>query len=232
MKPVPPPPPKRHRLRWIVLAVLAAVSIAAFWGYREATAVPEFYAQVLARAPAARPPQIAADDLEREVLGVQNQLQRAEPWRLVLKEDDINAWLMTELAEKMPRALPKEITDPRIVIQGDTVFFACKHQQALGGVLSIALEPSLTDRPNEIAVRVRSFSLGRLPLPQRQYLDEISRAAAQAKLPLAWDDEEGTAVARITVPEEYDDLPDRKVRVESLQLREGELEIRGTAERR
>jgi hypothetical protein len=211
--------------------VATAAAIVAFLLYREATAVPEFYAQALTRPAPARPPKEAAAELEREVLTVQNHLQQAEPWQLVLKEEDINAWVATELPEKMPRLLPKEVEDPRIVIRDERVYFACRHEKALGGVLSVVLEPRLTEERNELALRVQSVSLGRLPLPQAQYLEAVTKAAARSNLALRWEEHEGTAVAKVIVPDQYEDLRDRVVKIESLEVRDGELVIQGTSER-
>jgi hypothetical protein len=231
MAPSDSSPSKRRRGGWIVLALLAFVAILATWLYREATAVPEFYAQALSTPPTATPPEVAADHLEREVLTLQNQVQRAEPWRLVLKEEDINAWLATELTEKMPHLLPQEVKDPRIVVREGTVYFACRHEKAFGGIFSIALEPSLTERANEVAIRVKSFALGRLPLPQKQYLDQVAQAAARSNIALQWEEEDGAAVALVQIPTEHEQLRDRHLQVESLDVREGEVIISGKAER-
>jgi hypothetical protein len=230
---MPPTPPtkKRRRGGWIVLGLLAALALAAAWVYREATAVPDFYAEALARPPSTVPPKVAADRIERDVLSVQNRLERAEPWRLVLKDEDMNAWLATDMRTKMPQAIPSDIEDPRIVVRDGAVHIACKHQKLGGGVLSLSLVPSLTDTPNELAVKVQSFSLGRLPLPQKQYLDEVSQAASRAGLNLRWDEREGSSVAIVTLPQQYEKLKDRTVTLESIELGEGEIVIQGKAER-
>lgn len=231
MAPADAPPSKRRRGGWIVLALLGAVAILATWLYREATAVPEFYAQALAAPLRETPPEVAADHLEREVLSLQNQVQRAEPWQLVLKEEEINAWLATELTEKMPHLLPSEVKDPRVVVRDGTIYFACRHEKAFGGIFSIALQPSLTERANEVAIRIKSFALGRLPLPQQQYMDEVAQAAARSNVALQWREEDGEAVALVQIPTEHEHLQDRQVQVESLNVREGEVIISGKTER-
>jgi hypothetical protein len=222
---------KRRRAGWIVLGLLVALAIAAFWVYREATAVPDFYAEALSQPSWVEPPKVAADRVEREVLTVQNRLERAEPWRLVLKDDDMNAWLVTDLSAKMPQALPRDIEDPRVVISDGAVHIACKHQKLGGGVLSLSLVPSLTSTPNELAVKLQSFCLGRLPLPQKQYLGEVSQAAAQAGLQLRWEEQDGVAVAMVALPQHYDKLKDRTVKIESLEVADGQIVIQGKAER-
>jgi hypothetical protein len=226
----PPAPKWRRRLGWSALVVVLLIGVVGYYLFREATAVPEFYVQALARPPS-EPPKVAAERVEREVLDVQNRLEQAEPWQLVLKDEDLNAWLATDLPKKAPNALPKEIEDPRIAIGADAIHIACKHQKLGGGVLSLALVPTLTDKPNELAVKVQSFTLGRLPLPQRQYLDEVSRESAKAGLHLRWEDHSGKAVALIDIPEHYENLKDRTIHVESVQVHDGELVIRGTAEK-
>jgi uncharacterized protein YpmS len=231
MPPSHPAPKRRRRGGWILLGLLAALALAAAWVYREATAVPDFYAEVLAKPPTTVPPKVAADRIERDVLNVQNRLERAEPWRLVLKDEDMNAWMTTDLPTKMPNAVPRDIEDPRIVVRDGAVHIACKHQKLGGGVLSLSLVPSLTDTPNELAVTVQSFSLGRLPLPQKQYLGEVSQAAARAGLSLRWEERDGSSVAMVTLPQQYDKLKDRTVKLESIELEDGQIVIQGKAER-
>lgn len=231
MPPPPPAPRKRRRGGWIVLGLLVALAAVGAWLYREAAAVPDFYAEALATPKTTVPPQVAADRIERDVLTVQNRLERAEPWRLVLKDEDMNAWLATDLRAKMPQALPSDIEDPRVAIRDGAVHIACKHQKLGGGVLSLALVPSLTSEPNELAVQVQSFSLGRLPLPQGQYLEEVSKVAAQAGLSLRWEERDGDSVAIVVVPDQYEKLEDRTIRLVSLDVAEGEIVIQGTAER-
>jgi hypothetical protein len=226
-----PAPKNRRRGGWILLGLVAALALAAAWVYREATAVPDFYAEALAKPPSAEPPKVAADRVERDVLTVQNRLERAEPWKLVLKDADINAWLATEMHAKMPQALPREIQDPRIVVRDGAVHIACKHEKLGGGVLSLSLVPSLTDTPNELAVKVQSFNLGRLPLPQKQYLGEVSQAAARAGLNLRWEERDGASMAIVMLPQQYDKLKDRTVKLESIELGDGEIVIQGKAER-
>lgn len=231
MAPANPAPKKRRRGGWILLGLLAALALAAAWLYREAAAVPDFYAEALATPQTTVAPKAAADRIERDVLGVQNRLERAEPWRLVLKDEDMNAWLATDLPAKMPKALPQDIQDPRIAIRDGAVHIACKHQKLGGGVLSLSLVPALTDTPNELAVKVQSFSLGRLPLPQKQYLGEVSQAAARAGLNLRWEERDGAAVAIVAVPNQFENLKGRTVAIESMQLGEGEIVIQGKSER-
>jgi hypothetical protein len=185
----------------------------------------------LARPQTTEPPKVAVDRIERDVLTVQNRLERAEPWRLVLKDEDMNAFLATDFRTKMPQAIPSDIEDPRIVIRDGAVHIACKHEKLGGGVLSLSLVPTLTDTPNELAVKVQSFSLGRLPLPQKQYLGEVSQAAARAGLNLRWEERDGAAVAMVTLPQQYERLKDRTVKLESIEIGEGEIIIQGTAER-
>jgi hypothetical protein len=231
MAPAHPAPKKRRRVGWILLGLLVALGLAAAWVYREATAVPDFYAQAMVRPTTTEPPKVAADRVERDVLSVQNRLERAEPWQLVLKDEDMNAWLATDMRTKMPQAIPSDVEDPRIVVRGGAVHIACKHRKLGGGVLSLSLVPALTDTPNELAITVQSFSLGRLPLPQKKYLGEISQAAARAGLNLRWEERDGASVAMVLLPEQYDKLKDRRVKLESIAVGEGEIVIQGKAER-
>ena len=215
----------------VLVGGVAVVAIVAAWLYSSARAVPEFYTQALATKLEPAQTKAAADAAEQHVLTARNEITRASDWELVLKADEINSWLATELPVKMPKALPRTIKEPRVVISDGMVRLGCRYEGDFHGVLSLVLEPSLTDQPNTLALRVESLSLGNLPLPQKTYLDEVSKAADKAKIPLRWSDEGGYPVAIVTLPPQSEHIEGRIVHLEKLEVREGELVLRGRAER-
>jgi hypothetical protein len=76
-------------------------------------------------------------------------------------------------------------------------------------------------------VRIREVHAGRLPLPLKKVVDEVSRQAARHGLPLHWSQEQVDPVALIPLRLLDDQHPDRVIQLESLTLRDGEVVLQG-----
>ncbi len=107
---------------------------------------------------------------------------------------------------------------------------ACRFEQgAISSVLSLAVQPYLAE-PNVIALRIIRARAGALPVPLGRVLGEISEAARAAQVPLQWRRTGGDPVALIPLPADED--ADRTVRIETIELREGEIYVAGSTQRR
>jgi hypothetical protein len=82
--------------------------------------------------------------------------------------------------------------------------------------------------PNVLALEICKARAGRLPLPLKRVLDEISAAAAQAKVQLHWRYVGGSPVAQITLPEPHES--GRLVWIEALELEDGKIYVAGRTE--
>ena len=130
-------------------------------------------------------------------------------------------------AGKFPGTLPNDIQEPRVVFQEGKVLIACRLRTPITTtVLSLVLEPYLTEEPQQIAIRITRLRAGRLPLPMKRTLERVSAAAAQAGLALQWTQDEGDPVAVVRLPTDQG-KPPRSVAVESLQVENGQLSVRG-----
>jgi len=65
-------------------------------------------------------------------------------------------------------------------------------------VMSVEVEPFLLSS-TVLGLRLRGLRAGRLPLPQRELIDRISRAAAEAGIGIQWRQLDGTPVAVIPI---------------------------------
>jgi hypothetical protein len=221
-----------RRLLWAALALLLVLAVALWLLYRATQQVPEFYQQALA---ASLPPaqlRAASDQLERQALELHNGARRLGRWQAVFTAQELNAWLAADLPQKFPQALPAGARDPRVQITPQHLQFACsyatEHWQT---VVSVTAEVHLTDTPNELAVRIREVRAGRVPIPLKKVLDEVSRQAQQRSLPLQWSQEQADPVALIQLPLRDAELPHREIRLESVTLRDGEVVVQGQTER-
>ena len=70
---------------------------------------------------------------------------------------------------------------------------------------------------------------GRLPWPLAAILDGTAEAARRHSLPLAWRRADGDPVALFTIPPVRDE-DGKRVRIEALQLGDGEVYLAGTTE--
>jgi hypothetical protein len=211
----------------VALAAICLVLLG--WAWRATQQVPEFYALQLQREASANLP-LDGEALERKALELNSQIRHCERWQVRFTDDDINAWLAIDLPRKFSAALPDEVKDPRVAINSEMIQVACQVEGArLSSVVSIGVQPYVTTDANVIAVRLRQLRAGSLPLPLSQYLERITEQGAKAGIPIRWTEEEGEPVALISLPLSAEDLGGRQVRVEQIELGEGEMIVSGTS---
>jgi hypothetical protein len=205
----------------LALAALAVVLLA--WaGYRAARYEPPFYRQALQSDPARQGE--LGDQMEQTVLDVHNQSRQIGRWEAEFTDEQLNGWLAVDLPAKFPELLPPQIRDPRIVIESQRARFACRvSSDAVSAVVSFTLELYLTDEPNTLAIRIGKVRAGALPVPLRQFLDPISTAASNSRIPLRWSQAGGDPVALLTIPSKHEELAEGEVHLDTIELREGSV---------
>ncbi|NLF71571.1 MAG: hypothetical protein GX575_21265 [Candidatus Anammoximicrobium sp.] len=217
------------------LGLTAAVlfAAAALVLYRGTQHVPEFYAQTLtASFPAAQQTQVG-DDFERQALELHNRSTKPGRWQAEFTDEQINAWLATILPRNHPRSLPAEIHDPRIKIADQEVQIAWRYQSGrFQTVMSFSSRVYLTDKPNQLALRLHGVRAGWVPLPLDRLLQRVSEAARQNGVDLLWSQEDGDPVAVIQVPTRLERYPGREIHLETLELQPGRLRLAGSTKRR
>jgi hypothetical protein len=196
--------------------------------YRGTQQVPQFYEQSL-QPKLSRPEQAQlGDEFEREVLELHNDTGREGQWQAVFSDQEVNAWLAVDLVQNHPRALPPDLVDPRVRITVDHLRVACRYKgEPLETVVSIEADMYLTDKPNQLALRIRGFRAGLIPLPLKQLMDRVTDAARKSDVQLLWSQQEGDPVALFQVPAEHQQFPGRELCLETLELRDGEIFLAG-----
>ena len=140
-----------------------------------------------------------------------------------------NGWIVSDLEEKFPDLVPPEVSDPRVMFHDDRVRFACRILvNQVSTVLSIELEPYLTEQRNELAVRLCKVRAGSLPIPLGDALDQIAETVNQhsSGFGMKWLHQDGDPIALITLPDQHRDLREGAV-LEVVDIRDGELLISG-----
>lgn len=225
--------PSKRRLRRALgvaaFALVLALAATFYSVYRATQHVPDFYSQALVANPAEQ--RTAGDELERRALDLRNEVQRGGDWEALFTEQQINGWLAVDLVEKFPNLLPKNVSEPRMILLPGEVQAACRYKSdRFDAVISLVATISMTEERNVVAVRIKRARAGALPIPLNQFLDDVTRAAHNSNLDLRWLQTEGDPVALIRLPTENTDLPDRMLHLEKFELRRGEAYLSGRTE--
>jgi hypothetical protein len=225
--------PVRKRLRLAVVigcVILALIAAGLFALYRLSQHVPEFYRQAMEVDPAEQ--KAAHYAMEQRAFQLESQWNKGGPWVARFTAEQINGWLAVDAAREHPLfLLPPTIRDPRVAIEPDRMILACRYEQGrTTSVLTLAVEPCLLEaEPNSLAVRIRNFRAGRLPIPLTEITTPLSEAAKRQTddLRLQWRQEGGDPVAVISLL----DKKGRRIRIETVELRDGEICVAGTIQR-
>jgi hypothetical protein len=196
-----------------------------FLVYRSAQHVPEFYRQALAVEPQRQ--EESSKELLQQATTLVNEVRKEGAWQALFTEEQINGWLAVDLVRNHPKALTKEIHDPRVSITPAGLNIGCRWEsEKLHTIFSMRVELTLAE-PNVIAMRIHGARAGALPLPLSKILEGVSRAARKMDVHLEWLQVDGDPVAMITIPPIGDLKEQRVVVVETLELRQGSVYLAG-----
>lgn len=216
-------------MRWLALIGLALMgcAVGVYFGARRALNYqPAFYAQALEASPSDQ--RQAGREFERNVLELHNELQEVEAWSHVFTDSQINGWLAVDLPTKFPQVLPPSISQPRVALAPGTLQLAFRYQDdKWSTVVNLSLDVQLTEQPNTFGVRIRKARAGWVPLPLRDFLDQISQAARRADLRLQWAQENGDPVALVTMPTPSDQEDPPPFLIDTVEIGDGQVTVAG-----
>jgi hypothetical protein len=213
-------------LPFVSFASVAAIVVGLVVLFRAAQTPPAFYTQAVEVDPHQGAAKARA--LETHVLDLTSEVRHEDRWQLTLSDDELNGWLATTLPQKFPQALPREVEAPRIAIEPDLLQVACRYESGgVTSVLSIGMEPYLIDEPSTLAIRIRHVRAGILPIPVRQFLDDIAERALKGGLHLRWDEVEGDPVAILKLNLDPKHVSNRQITLDTLDIQPGQLTLGG-----
>lgn len=218
------------RKRWVrIVLALVVVLIGGFgWIIYSVRQIRPFYTAALAI------PKEKLHEGNREFLNrasrLQGDLRKPGEWTLVITDEQLNGWLAVDLAKNHPDALPAEIQSPRVDIDPTHISLgATIDREPFPVAASLDIKLQLTSN-HEIALRVITARLGTLPWPVESIVAQVRGAATKQ----GWNVRETTIdndpVLLLKPPTPKDDQA--QVTLESLELREGEISLRGTTTRK
>ena len=213
-------------LRTVVLAAgipLASLAFVAalYFGWRSE---PAFYGAALA---VDRDGQIrGSNELLEQASALVNDVRKQGSWQALFTVEQINGWLAIDLPKNHGDLLPPELDRPRVLLNRGRIVVACRRGAgAMGTVVTLSVEPYLA-KPNELSIRICSARAGWFPLPLQPILDQLSQGAADAELPLRWEQADGDPIAVIGIIPRRND--GQVMWVESLEIHSGELFLAGS----
>ena len=213
---------------FIAVGLLVAAGAALLVVYRLSQHVPQFYRQALEADPAAE--QKAAERMDRQVMELASNVQKSGHWQMVFTAEEINGWLAVILPKKFPESLPAALVDPRVAIEPGGITLACRYGHgSLQSVLSLTIEPYMV-APDVLALRIRKPRAGLLPIPLGDMVANVAKAVRDADLDVKRLQTDGDPVLQIGLRTLHG-THGKSVRIETLQLRQGELYIEGTTEK-
>jgi len=219
-------------MRWAAMIglTLAGISGGLFLGLHQALhQQPSFYRDAVAVP--GNDQRRAGRAFERSVLALRNDVEHSQRWEETFTDDQINGWLAVELPEKLPELLPPSVQQPRIALTPGRLRLAFRYDtQQVSTVVSLTLDVTLADDPHSLAIRIREARAGWVPLPLKDFLDQISQAARRGGVDLRWAQCEGDPVALVRMaPRERSEDAERLI-LEQLVIEEGSVTVAGSTQ--
>ncbi len=216
-------------LAWLVL-VLSLVAAGVWFAIHEAQKIPAFYGELLATDMASAEEQ--GKQFERNLVRLQNSARLNRPWKVEITQDQVNGWFASDMREKFPDSVPREIVDPRIVFDQQETKLAFQYQgSGLFGVVVIRGNVFCTEQPNEIAFEVKDVRAGIVPLPVGPWIEKVASSIRDAGIPLYWSSAGDSPIGVFTIPDNLSRRGDnRHVVIQAIDLLPGKLVIAGTTE--
>lgn len=217
---------KKLLIVFFSLLLLAAAGLfTLYWGSQH---VPEFYQQAIEADPAEQ--RVASNEMFNSTAALVRDSRTEGRWEATFTVEQINGWLAVDLVENYPHLLSSNVKEPRVDIQEDKATLAFRYtDDSISSVLSFTFNVELLEE-NLVALRIHKARAGRIPMPLKDVLQEISNAAKELNLKLIWDDEDGDPVALITIPTLRDES-DKRLWLESIELGQGKVSFSGYTER-
>lgn len=168
-------------------------------------------------------------EFESRLAALYSDTQSLDEWSGRFTAEQVNAWLAVRLDELFPGYATAGVRAPRCWIDGEEITLAAESRVgAFEGIVTVAVQPFVTDN-HELALEIDRAKLGRLELPLEQFGEHLRRTPLDESAPLRWSRTGGELIA-VVEPGRIDIGEGRRLRFVGIDLREGELLIRGAVE--
>ena len=187
--------------------------------------VPHFYEDALAVDPVVE--KQASDKMVRRTAALSNDAHRDGHWEAVFTADQINGWLAVDREQNHPQLIPHEFHDPRVAIHDGQLIVGCRYDNGkLNTVLSLTADAYIQS-PNVLALRIERARAGAIPLPLNDVTSQLVAACENLGCKVELREVGADPLLLVTLPLPTNSPREGTVRVETVELREGELHVAG-----
>lgn len=203
-----------------------AFAAASWWAVSQSQQVPEFYTR--ARHQSEANAEIARNQLEHDVAQVLKQTKRGRFWKTSFSEEEINAWLQSELPDRFSRLFAHGVAEPAIALENGQLFAAARYTSGRWDtIVSCRLSVEMTEEPNMLAIALSDLKAGALPLPLEPFVRKITKEAAIGDLDVRWDFTQNGPIALVTIPQDEPRFVIKPLVIESVNLVAGQVQLAG-----
>lgn len=212
-----------------VCGVAVAAAVALGYAKRAMREVQPFYAAAIRVEP--QELKSASRRMENRVAALYSDTRPPGQWKTVFSDDEVNGWLAVTLAEQHADLLPRQVSDPRVAFADGRCMVGFRYRSSrVDAVVSVEAEAFMADE-DLAAIRLREVRLGSLPLPMAKVVESITRGARKLDLAVRWTQLEGDPVLLLSLAHVLS-TDDEERQLDLLELRDGELLLTGSTERR
>jgi hypothetical protein len=207
------------------MAVLLLVG-GGVWFWLAVRHVPHFYVDALAVDPTVQ--KQASDKMVRRTAALSNDVRKDGHWEAVFTADQINGWLAVDREQNHPQLIPREFHDPRVAIHDGQIIVGCRYESGqIDTVLSLAADVYLQS-VNVVALRIQRARAGAVPLPLKDVTSKLVTACENIGCKVELREVDADPLLLVTLPlAANSSAREGTVRVETVELHEGELRVAG-----
>ena len=163
--------------------------------------------------------------MESQLAALWSDTQTLPEWSTRLTAEEINGWFATKLQQLWPSD-SSGVDQPRTIITNEDVTVMTRARVGtVDGVITVTAKPYVTDQ-NELALEVTMAKLGRMQLPAEQ-LGAYLRQSPLAEVKSIRFTRGANELVVILDPGRIDVGEGRQLRFTGIDLREGEILVRG-----
>jgi uncharacterized protein YpmS len=213
----------RRRIVLLVVVVIGAIVIAGTVLYLMVKHVPAFYDKALAIN--RQQLEESREELLERVEQLKQDVRFTPAFHVTLTDDQLNGWLANNY-DSGSRAISR----PRLAIHPGFVEIGCRARyKSWESVISARLTLRPSDRRNVVEVQIRSIKAGSLSVGWDGVLDQVRQAVERTRLQTSWKSGDGEATVEVVIPARWTQVH-RSVVIESIELDEGQVTLRGRTE--
>lgn len=171
---------------------------------------------------------VRAKRFAAQSLQLRNDICNEPDWEAVFTDEEVNAWLAEDLVAHFADQLPPEVGEPRVLFEMDRVTLAfLLRQHGVESVITVVARPRVPEA-NTVELTLDRIRAGILPVPADAILDRIVQHVRAQGVDAEWSRRDGrpVVVVRYAPNLERDD-----VRLEELQITEGQIRLAGRSDR-